>query len=178
MEQVIAESMETVYQPEVVAEDVLVSTAGDADELSTLVAGWNSVIDRISRIVPLMRSSLVDTIPLSVTEERVLIGCDVGFSEDLANFSQHHNNAIVARVIGEFLKRKIVVEFEAAEISNLLAAKTAVEKNSTAKEADLTVEKEPNKVKNNSKELRDWGRLPVVQEAMDLFNGYLMEVRA
>ncbi len=174
----VTESVDIPYVAEVPVEENAVPKVSAAEELSALTENWSDIIDRISRIVPLMRSSLVDTIPLSVTGEKVLIGCDAGFSEDLANFSQHHNHAIVARVIGDFLKRKLVVEFEAADISAVLAEKKMVDDVNIAEQSETVEKKEPNKVKNNSKELRDWGRLPVVQEAMDMFNGYLMEIRA
>lgn len=169
---VVAESIEVAYKPEVPATDM-----DSSDELAALIENWNDIIDRISRIVPLMRSSLVDTVPLSVTSEKVLIGCDPGFAEDLANFSQHHNHAIVARVIGDFLKHKLVIEFKEAEVHDLPAAKKVIQDNND-EQVDMSVEVKPNEVKNNSKELKDWGQLPVVQEAMDIFNGFLMEVRA
>ena len=177
----MAENADSEYIAEVPAVQVSGSVDDEVtDELLSMVENWSDIIDRISRIVPLMRSSLVDTLPLSVTRERVLIGCDPGFAEDLANFSQHHNHAIVARVIGDFLKRKMLIEFAEADISNLPAAKRASKKGSKGKKVapDEAEENQSNVVKNNSKELRDWGKLPAVQETMDTFNGFLMEVRA
>ncbi|MCK5528383.1 MAG: DNA polymerase III subunit gamma/tau [Kiritimatiellae bacterium] len=177
----VAENADSEYIAEVPAVQVSGSVDDEVtDELLSMVENWSDIIDRISRIVPLMRSSLVDTLPLSVTRERVLIGCDPGFAEDLANFSQHHNHAIVARVIGDFLKRKMLIEFAEADISNLPAAKRASKKGSKGKKVapDEAEENQSNVVKNNSKELRDWGKLPAVQETMDTFNGFLMEVRA
>ena len=174
----VAEGIDSEYVAEVPAVQVSAAVDDVTDELASMVESWNDIIDRISRIVPIMRSSLVDTLPLSVTKERVLIGCDPGFAEDLANFSQHHNHAIVSRVIGDFLKRRTVIEFAEADVRNLPASKVASKKGSKKGAPDEAEEDQSNVVKNNSKELRDWGKLPAVQETMDTFNGFLMEVRA
>jgi hypothetical protein len=175
---VVAENVKDVYESDIPVEMDSSPVVSNTDELSSLIGNWNDIIDRISRVIPLMRPSLLDTVPLSVTDELVLIGCDPGFSGDLANFRHHKNHSIVARFIGDALKRKIAVEFMESEVRDLLAAQKSVQKEGISDDTVPDINPEPNKVKNNSKELHDWGKLPVVQEAMDMFNGFLMEVRA
>lgn len=158
------------------------------DDLDTLRKHWGDIIDRTARIAPLVRGSLMDSGPLSVTRDRVLVGCDPGFSEDLQSLKHNRNHAAVERVIGDFLKRKVSVEFIESADSSLPAARPGSEpetdvpsaapedeKSAAVEESAGASQAEPPARKRRP--VQEWARQPVVQKSLDMFDGYIMEVR-
>ena len=154
----------------------------DPDEVARLSGQWHEVIDRITRIAPLMKSSLLDTAPLSVTPERVLIGCDPGFADDLANLSHHRNHAVVERVVGEALGRNVTVTFVESDVTPPAAAATRsrpAPASAPAAPAPPVPEgdADASPASGDSRTLHEWAQHPVVRDTMNTFDGYLTEVR-
>lgn len=162
------------------------SEAGDADagdEAGALRRDWGEIVSRVSRIAPLARASLVDSTPLSVTREKVLVGCDPGFAEDIRSLGNSRNHAAVERVIGDFLRRKVNVEFVESEDSSFRPAAreddSGIDREDSAKEPDTReAGDEDGAVRSSSgKSVHEWAKKPVVKESLDLFDGYIAEVR-
>ena len=174
------------------------SAASGTDDLATLVTGWPGIIERITKMAPLMRSSLVDTAPLSVTAESVVVGCDPGFTEDLVNLRHHRNHAVVERVVGDALGRKLTVTFVESDALTLPSAeKQAPAASVSAPETEQQPEPVPDapaspspppsaapeapapgpKSAKDRKTMHEWAQHPVVRDTMNTFDGYLTEVR-
>jgi len=113
-----------------------------------------------------------------------LIGCDPGFSEDMRSLGHSRNHAVVERVISDFLRRKVKVEFVESEDS---APPLAVQEESPEREEedsaeepdreDVNIEEIAGKKKGQTKSVQEWAAEPVVRESLDLFDGYIAEVR-
>ncbi len=161
---VVAEKQKSEY----VAREDSVVPVDNNDELEKLLDNWDYIIDRISKIVPLMRSSIIDTKPVAVEEARVVVGVDREFPEELENLKNHHNQAIIKRVISDFLKRKVVVEYQEITVEHSALA----DNNKKAEKKRKNVES--SEARNV---LAKWADNPVVREAMEMFEGCLIECK-
>ncbi len=140
-----------------------------ADELQRLTAQWHDVIDRVGKAASLAKGMLLDTRPLEVTAERVVIGFDPEFARNkervCANASYMR---AVQGVLLQVLKRTVNVE------CRVMNAVDRVEV-----PADHTAEApSPSPAAGKGARSRQqWQNDPVVRKALEVFNGGIVDIR-
>ena len=165
MPQAVAEPPRPVAQPVPVTTDVQPA----ATELQSMTEQWRDlIVERVKRSVALAGSVLMDGRPLAVEATRVVIGFDPEFgkaSVEKMKIPQYHK--AVQAVLGHFLKRAVNVEYRVIESSEPLDLP-----------ADHTVDKAGQTgAPVRPKSRQEWQQVPVVNKALEFFNGSIIDVR-
>lgn len=136
------------------------------DELQALTEKWrDQIVERVKRTVALAGAALLDSKPVAVEETRVIIGFDPEFGKsaiEKMKIPQYHK--AVQGVLSLYLKRQVNVEFR------LLGAVAA---------GDLPADHEGDHAADSGspKTKQDWQKVPVVNKALEFFNGSIIGTR-
>jgi len=148
------------------------ATVNTESELKMLQEKWRTVVDKAGTIAVGCKSMLIDARPLSLSGNKVGIGFDPEFADELESMKIPRNRMAVEHAIGGLLKRTVAAEFCLSEIvamDRLASGEKALKKDGT--QAASGGEKGKSK---NRRELIDD---PAVQKALDVLDGSIMDVR-
>ncbi|MDP6524709.1 MAG: DNA polymerase III subunit gamma/tau [Kiritimatiellia bacterium] len=156
-------------------------TAGNADELAKLLKEWREICHRVGKIAVMAGSPLLDARPIDVLEDRVVLGFDPEFEEDLGKFKSGRNRKALEHVLAGSLGRGVAVECKLAEIRAEVAEEQAVE----ARELDVSpsqdvavADQKREDVSPALKSMGEWLNVPEVEKVLEMFNGSIIDVRA
>ncbi len=140
------------------------------NELDLLMAQWRGIIERVKGVNSLTSAMLMDTRPLAVTADRVVIGFDPEFSKNRESVAknQAHVRAI-HDVLLQVLKRPVSLDFQLIQgggTADVPADHTA----------ELAGGPAAGRVKG-AKSKQEWQKDPVVRKALEIFNGGIVDVR-
>lgn len=141
-----------------------------ADELQMLTAQWLEIIERVGKSISLAKGMLIDTRPLEVSENRVVIGFDPEFARNKERICQNQTYAkAIQQVLLQVLKRTVNVECRVLSSSE---GRVDVP-------ADHTVEAAGSQAGGGkgAKSRQEWFKDPVVRKAMEVFNGGIVDIR-
>ncbi|MFC1453389.1 DNA polymerase III subunit gamma/tau [Verrucomicrobiota bacterium] len=153
-------------------EETPVPGHGGEGDLERLCGEWQKVSESVARVTSLLRGVLADARPLSVTENRVVIGFDPDFSDELERVEVPRNRKAVEHVVSRALGRPVVVEFT-------LAPGRAEADVNAVDPAGTTADDEPAEPARGrgKRSVREWMTDPAVQKAVEVFDGTVLEVR-
>ena len=153
-------------RPAPVPAPAAVASEPAANELQMLTEKWrDGIIERVKRTVAMAGSVLMDGRPLAVEATRVIIGFDPEFAKasiEKMRIPQYHK--AVQGVLTAFLKRPVNVEYQMIDGSGPADVP-----------ADHTVENPDGASRPKSR--KDWQQVPVVNKALEFFNGSIIEIR-
>jgi DNA polymerase-3 subunit gamma/tau len=145
------------------------AVAGSDIELIT--AQWRDLIERVGKQASLARNLLLDSRPLAVTADKVVIGFDPEFSKNMERLQSPSFLRPIQIILGQALKRQVSVELRLIQSEG---ARVDVP-------ADHTAEKkaEPHRAAGakTARSKQDWVQEPVVRRALEIFNGSIVDVR-
>ena len=151
------------------------ASSGADGTLDTLVRNWGDVIARASKLVITLKTILSDTRPLRVAGDKVVIGVDEEFQEHLKELQAPRNRKAIEHALGEVLRRKVEVDFEAASPT----AKPDEDRTAVAKPGSVAPPPKEDAAKEAraTKSRQEWANEPAVQKALKTFGGTIREVR-
>ncbi len=140
-------------------------------EIDRLTAQWRDLCERVGKVASLARNLLLDSRPLAVTADKVIIGFDPEFAKNMERLQAPSFLRPVQNVLGQELKRQVSVELRLIQSEGMQVDVPA----------DHTVEKksEPHRAAGAKpiKSKQDWVQEPVVRRALEIFNGSIVDVR-
>jgi DNA polymerase-3 subunit gamma/tau len=161
------------------------SVAVAADDLTSL---WASLIAAVGRASPFTRGYLIDAHPVSFEKNTLIIGFDPEFSDHLGLVDNARNHTLITTKLAELGHHNAMIKFVEAEapagwerkaVAATPSAIPAVPKNTTTTanpiEAAPAAEKKTAPIAF-SKE--DFKNDPLIQKALEIFKGTIVEVRA
>ena len=161
----------------------LVDAPPVSSDLATL---WTQLIEAVGRVSPFTRSYLVDANPVSFNNNVLVIGFDPEFEDHLGLVDNSRNHALLQTKLAELGHANCQIKFIKAEgspvqarpVKPAAAAPVAAPAASTPKPvvaAPPAVEKKSAPVPFNKETFKDD---PLIQKALEVFKGQIIEVRA
>ncbi len=154
-----------------------------AAPVSADLAGlWAGLIEAVGRVSPFTRSYLVDANPVSFEKNILTIGFDPEFEDHLGLVDNARNHALLQTKLAELGRPNTQIKFVRVEASTaptappataapavpVAPARPVVSATATAKEKTAVVSFNKNDFKND----------PLIQRALEIFKGQIVEVRA
>jgi DNA polymerase III subunit gamma/tau len=150
----------------------------DGELFERLVSRWPQICERTGKMAVMVRASLPDAHPVSVTGNEVTIALDPEFETEMGNLKAARNRRALEKVIGEELKPGLRAVFVLAEPE--AAGRTALADDAQASTAGPETESPPVEGQARVKppvDVAAWREDPAVKKAMDLFKGDIIDVR-
>jgi DNA polymerase-3 subunit gamma/tau len=148
-----------------------VSTAAAAPDggggaLQRLTAEWRAITEMVGKTASLAKSTLSDARPLSVEGDHVRIGFDPEFASDMERIDIPRYRKAVQRVLSDTLGRTVNVEFCLLSASD----RKPLPSDSPAGAAS--------KGSGSPRSRSDWLKDPTVQQALNVFDGTIVDIRS
>ena len=174
----VAEAIPVPASPPVIAAEI------------DLVSVWTELLDAVGRASPFTRGHLVEAHPISLTPKLLTIGYDPEFADEMTLADNPKTHSILQTKLGEAGHRGVQVKFVQADrppgwAANRVAASGAVQAQEPPNEAKAPAsgaavlpprrEKPAGPV---SLSLEDFKNDPLIQKALEIFKGQIVEVRA
>ncbi|MCX6997621.1 MAG: hypothetical protein NTV49_11160, partial [Kiritimatiellaeota bacterium] len=138
------------------------------DEVALLTQQWPQLIERIGHVVMMAKKYLMDAKPLRVDHNRVVIGFDPEFAQDLESVHASRAQKAVQRAVSDALRRDVVVEF------TVLAAAGAMP---CDRKADTAAGPAAKSGPTAAKGKKEWEQHPAVNKVLEMFNGDISDIR-
>jgi DNA polymerase-3 subunit gamma/tau len=154
--------------------------SGDLSDL------WVKLVEAVGRVSPFARSYLVDAHPVSLEKSLLVIGFDPEFEDHLGLVDNARNHTLLQTKLAELGKPNCQIKFVKAEAPALRieiprvapaekkpAVSSAPSEPRSTQEAPSGKEKAPAAFNKN-----DFKNDPLIQKALEIFKGQIVEVRA
>jgi hypothetical protein len=173
----------TKVHHEAAAPTVLAEAAPPSGELLQL---WKQLIEAVAKVSPFTRSYLVDANPVSFEKNILVIGFDPEFQDHLGLVDNARNHTLLQTKLAELGHPNCQIKFIKAErpagyISEVAATLTTgtpttlIATPAPKPAAPVTTAKEKAPVAFNK---NDFKNDPLIQRALEMFKGQIVEVRA
>jgi DNA polymerase-3 subunit gamma/tau len=138
---------------------------------------WTGLVEAVGRVSPFTRSYLVDANPISFEKNILVIGFDPEFQDHLGLVDNARNHTLLQTKLAELGHANCQIKFIKAEAPVGQAAKSTV---ASAPAATKPVSTPPTKEKSASVPFNknDFKNDPLIQKALEIFKGQIVEVRA
>ena len=150
------------------------ATAAISADLATL---WTKLVEAVSRVSPFIRTYLLEAAPVSFEKNTLVIGFDPEFADHLALIDNPRNHTLLQTKLAEVGHPNTQIKFIKAEfptnrvrVVSPVPAATSVD----APPAAPTREKSAPTAFNKN----DFKNDPLIQKALEIFKGQIVEVRA
>jgi DNA polymerase III subunit gamma/tau len=159
----------------------------EAAPVSTELAGlWTKLVEAVGRVSPFTRSYLVDANPVSFEKNILVIGFDPEFEDHLGLVDNARNHTLLQTKLAELGHANAQIRFVKTEASAVGApqssqiasvASTAPKRNEGGASVSSTPagKAKPAPVSFNKD---DFKNDPLIQKALEIFKGQIVEVRA
>ena len=157
-----------------------------------LAATWTKLVEAVSRVSPFIRTYLLEAGPISFDKNILVIGFDPEFADHLALIDNPRNHTLLQTKLAEighpgaqikFIKAEASVGRQRASVPEVVATLTAdipttlvaapAPKPAVAPASPVAKEKAPVTFNKN-----DFKNDPLIQKALEIFKGQIVEVRA
>ena len=138
--------------------------AGASPTLDKILEKWDEVVERVGMISVAAKGSLSDAYPIKAEDDVVTIGFEPEFAHDIDRFKNMRNRKAVEKALERALGNSVTVLFAVAPEGVI---KLASERKQHAPQESAGIEKTAKHVVDD----------PVVQKAMEMFEGSILEVR-
>ena len=147
-----------------------------------LVSLWTKLVEAVGRVSPFTRSYLVDANPVSFEKNILTVGFDPEFEDHLGLVDNARNHTLLQTKLAELGHANAQIKFIKTEASAtrapqpahgaptapVAAAKSAVPAALTTREKSVAIPFNKDDFKND----------PLIQKALEIFKGQIVEVRA
>jgi DNA polymerase-3 subunit gamma/tau len=160
--------------------------SADVPPVSADLAGlWTRLVEAVGRVSPFTRSYLVDANPVSFDKNLLTIGFDPEFADHLGLVDNARNHTLLQTKLAELGHANAQIKFIKVEAPAVPAAKPAAPAPvasapppaapPAAKPSAMASEKKSTPVAFNK---NDFKNDPLIQKALEIFKGQIVEVRA
>jgi len=162
------------------------AAADAARDWPLLTEQWPKIAARVGRMAPLARAAMRDARPLALDGDRLVVGCNAEFAEEIEKLRHARNHAALERAVKDVLRRPVSVEVVADEraaeqVPGSGGTEAAVPQPRQAADPPVAADAAPPAAAppggGTGKAVQEWARDPVVRKALDLFDGAILEVR-
>jgi len=145
---------------------------------------WSQLVEAVGRVSPFTRSYLVDAHPVSFEKNLLVIGFDPEFEDHLGLVDNSRNHTLIQTKLAElghhgamikFVKAEAPVGWERPAAASTPASAKVESIVPTNKPAPAAPEKKIAPVQFNKNDFKDD---PLIQKALEIFKGQIVEVRA
>jgi len=155
-----------------------------------LVSVWGELMDAVGRASPFTRGHLVEAYPLSLTNTLLTIGYDPEFADEMALADNAKTHSILQTKLGEAGHRGVQVKFVQAErppgwVAPRPASSEPKEQERPSEDPRTSIpgaasvpSKKEKAVSPVAISLEDFKNDPLIQKALEIFKGQIVEVRA
>jgi DNA polymerase-3 subunit gamma/tau len=162
----------------------LTETSQDSVDLSAL---WTKLVESVGRVSPFTRSYLVDANPVSFGKNILVIGFDPEFEDHLGLVDNARNHTLLQTKLAEFGHANCQIKFIKAEtpigrapvstlpVSPAPAATSQVAPAAAKPIASISVKEKSAMISFNKETFKND---PLIQKALEIFKGQIVEVRA
>ncbi|HEY4952246.1 MAG TPA: DNA polymerase III subunit gamma/tau, partial [Verrucomicrobiae bacterium] len=167
----------------------LAETAPVSADLASL---WTQLIEAVGRVSPFTRSYLVDANPISFEKNILVIGFDPEFEDHLGLVDNARNHTLLQTKLAELGHANCQIKFIKAEAP---AGVPQITKNVSREEREVSEEKKSTQASPPSRPSRDISSAkekgasipfnkdtfkndPLIQKALEIFKGQIVEVRS
>lgn len=127
---------------------------------------WAEISERCAHMAPRIKHLLKDAKPVSLEENRLVIGFDPEFESDLEQIRQGRNPAAVAKTFSDFIGRPLKVQFILLDASVTLPGDM---KFPSEQDAELD--------EKRSRSRAEWMQEPLVRQTLEVFDGMISDIR-
>jgi DNA polymerase III subunit gamma/tau len=145
---------------------------------------WAELVESVGRASPFTRSYLLEAHPVSITNTLFTIGFDPAFEDHMSLVDNSKNHALLQTKLAELGRPNLQIKFIKAEApARTVPAVTLPPKptpKSATKPATSTPQSTPAKEKPTPVSLNkeDFKKDPLIQKALEIFKGQVVDVRA
>ena len=148
------------------------------DEVGILKKRWHELVDRVAKVAPLARSALLDSSPVSVTGDKLVIGFDPEFAEHCEVMKSPRNLKAFRLAIRDVLNRDLEPELRIlnkSEAAVLPADVPAVASQRSAENDSRVPEKK--RTRPTAGAIKEWMQNEAVRKTLEAFDGEIIDVR-
>jgi DNA polymerase-3 subunit gamma/tau len=169
----------TKVQQEMAAPVALHESHPVSADLSEL---WTKLVEAVGRVSPFTRSYLVDANPVSFEKNLLIIGFDPEFEDHLGLVDNARNHTLLQTKLAELGHPNCQIKFIKAEapVGQKIKSAPAPIASTVATVAAKTVAAAPAEKKSATVPFNknDFKNDPLIQKALEIFKGQIVEVRA
>ena len=159
--------------PQPSGEPAVVHQGGD--ELASLRKHWHAVIERADRAAAFAKATLIDSKPVEVSGNKVVIAFDPEFAEKIEQAGMPRNRAALQKALSEFLRRPALAEFTIKHLKE--TDEGADKKPAPNAEAKQPAGEKAGGKTGESHSRQHWMANDAVRKTLDLFEGRIVETR-
>ncbi len=143
------------------------------DDLAILIREWHAIIERTGKSATLAKANLVDSMPVEISSDKVIIAFDPEFAERMEQADAPRNRAALQKALENFLRRQVSVEFITRPFNQ---NGNSMKDNSSPK--NPTPAKTPAQGNKPAPQARHkWLSNESVRKTIDLFDGKIVDIR-
>jgi DNA polymerase-3 subunit gamma/tau len=152
----------------------LAETPAISADLATL---WTKLVEAVSRVSPFIRTYLLEAAPVSFEKNVLVIGFDPEFADHLALIDNPRNHTLLQTKLAEVGHPNAQIKFIKAELA---ADRVRVVPSAPVAPSADTVAAAPAREKSapTAFNKNDFKKDPLIQKALEIFKGQIVEVRA
>ncbi len=168
-----------VVHQEITAPAALAEAPPVSSDLTEL---WAKLVEAVGRASPFTRSYLVDANPVSFEKNILTIGFDLEFEDHLGLVDNARNHTLIQTKLAELGHANAQIKFVKIEASSgrapqpiRVASATPIASAKSAAPAAPTTREKSAAISFNKSDFKDD---PLIQKALEIFKGQIVEVRA
>jgi DNA polymerase III subunit gamma/tau len=149
--------------------------------LSADLAGiWTKLVEAVSRVSPFIRTYLLEASPVSFDKNTLVIGFDPEFADHLGLIDNPRNHTLLQTKLAEIGHPNSQIKFIKAELPADRPRMTAAIPPSPAAASPVVPQTAPGSEKSRPATFNkgDFKNDPLIQKALEIFKGQIVEVRA
>jgi len=151
-----------------------IPTVLPGDAYQTVLEQWMDVVEQVSHIAPLARNYLLDSKPLAIHGQTLVVGFDPEFESSMESISVPRNRNALQKVLGRMLRHNVVVEFKIMDASDTLPGDIKIRAKPSALDQQEHVEDQDRQTQSAE---QNWVTNPVVRKTLEEFNGEIVDIR-
>jgi DNA polymerase-3 subunit gamma/tau len=144
-----------------------------------LAVMWTNLVEAVSRVSPFTYTYLKDAHPVSFDKNALVIGFDPEFADHLALIDNSRNHTLLQTKLAELGHADCQIKFIKAELSNHVREQRVIPPVPAAPSA-VTPSAAPAREKSTPAVFNknDFKNDPLIQKALEIFKGQIIEVRS
>ena len=151
------------------------SALAETPAISADLAGiWTKLVEAVSRVSPFIRTYLLEAAPVSFENSILVIGFDPEFADHLALIDNPRNHTLLQTKLAEIGHHNALIKFIKADLPADRVRVIPSAPATTSSPAAPAKEKSAPAAFNKN----DFKNDPLIQKALEIFKGQIVEVRA
>jgi DNA polymerase-3 subunit gamma/tau len=140
---------------------------------------WSKLVEAVSRVSPFIRTYLLEAGPVSFEKNTLVIGFDPEFADHLALIDNPRNHTLLQTKLAEIGHPSAQIKFIKAELpADRIRVIPSAPAAAAAADAPPTATAKDKAAASVTFNKNDFKNDPLIQKALEIFKGHIVEVRA